>query len=184
MKFTLTTIFVYLLATISAVTLFWSSQSVQQGERKLRGMQAELEDLQDATRLLQAEWSYLTRPERLELLSARYLPLQAMQPEQLKAEFNMPMPVYHEVPTGPVLMPQDAAVKIPAKAQAAAVQPSPVQQVSAQTVAVSPTVPAAAVPSSPVATAATPPSEKPSTPPVSDFSALLTEITQPTNATR
>ena len=57
---------------------------------EVRGLEAELERLereaqaeQEAIRVLNAEWSYLNRPERLKALAARYLPLAAVSARQI-----------------------------------------------------------------------------------------------------
>lgn len=52
-----------------AALLFWTSQNVQHAENKLDDVKAKLHAEQDSLHVLEAEWSYLTRPERLEQLA-------------------------------------------------------------------------------------------------------------------
>ncbi|MEM6812455.1 MAG: hypothetical protein AAF549_08310 [Pseudomonadota bacterium] len=56
-----------------AVLLFWTSQSVQTSEKKLRELQNAVFNEKEYIRVLTSEWDYLNRPERLEYLAQEYL---------------------------------------------------------------------------------------------------------------
>jgi hypothetical protein len=70
-----------LLAMLSGAALFWVSQQVQEAERVQRNLQVEIEQEQEALRVLTAEWDYLNRPDRLEELARTYLNMEPMKVE-------------------------------------------------------------------------------------------------------
>jgi len=66
---------VYALAAIAGAALLHISQRVQHAEERLAIIKAEIAKEQETTRVLNAEWEYLNRPERLEKLSKEFLDL-------------------------------------------------------------------------------------------------------------
>ncbi|MCB9991919.1 MAG: hypothetical protein H6867_11230 [Rhodospirillales bacterium] len=62
-------------AVAAGALLFWTSQHVQQAEDRLAGMTQAVQSEQQSIRVLDAEWDYLNRPDRLEALAAEYLGL-------------------------------------------------------------------------------------------------------------
>lgn len=86
-----------LCATV-VIGLFVVKHRVQALEEKLNRLNAEIIADQNAVQVLQAEWSYLNRPERLEALGRKLLDMQAPQPGQtvLMDEF-----LREEQPDGP-----------------------------------------------------------------------------------
>ncbi len=67
-------------------TAFYSysvAHKARQGERQIRALQAEIAEERESMKLLQAEWSFLTRPQRLEKLAAEHLRLNRVTPPQL-----------------------------------------------------------------------------------------------------
>lgn len=62
-------------AVAAGALLFWTSQSVQQSENRLRELRQAVMSEQQAIRVLRAEWDYLNRPDRLEFLAAEHLGL-------------------------------------------------------------------------------------------------------------
>ena len=67
------------LATVSAGLVLHVSHRVQLLEDKLQGINRGIAAEQAAIRILQAEWSYLDQPSRIEKLAARHLPLSPVQ---------------------------------------------------------------------------------------------------------
>lgn len=64
-------------AAISGALLFWTSQSVQQEETRLRALEKAYRSEERAIRVLSAEWDYLNRPDRIEALARKYLNMTA-----------------------------------------------------------------------------------------------------------
>lgn len=63
------------IAAAAAVTLFSLSQRTQKAERALGALEREIAERGEAIRVLEAEWHYLTRPERLAGLAEERLDL-------------------------------------------------------------------------------------------------------------
>ncbi len=72
-KVKLSSLLTFVLATILGASLFWVSQQVQQLEREQRGLNEEILSENEGVRVLNAEWDYLNRPDRIEALAAKYL---------------------------------------------------------------------------------------------------------------
>jgi hypothetical protein len=72
-----------LLALLSGGALFWVSQQVQQGEREQRRLQHIIAQEGEAIRVLNAEWDYLNRPDRLEALATEYLRMEPTKSSDL-----------------------------------------------------------------------------------------------------
>jgi cell division protein FtsL len=53
--------------------LFHVKHAVREMERELASVQQEIAKTRASTRVLEAEWAYLDRPERLRALASRYL---------------------------------------------------------------------------------------------------------------
>lgn len=88
-KVKLSTIATFVLATILGSTLFWVSQQVQMLEREQRGIKAQISSEQEGMRVLNAEWDYLNRPDRIEALAAKYLDqMQPVVPNNLLLNAN------------------------------------------------------------------------------------------------
>lgn len=83
MKLRLSTILSLALAAGAGFILFQTSQNVQQVESNLRNIQTALAKEQDAMRVLETEWDYLNRPDRLEDLARQHLKMQASSPAAL-----------------------------------------------------------------------------------------------------
>ena len=71
-RFAVTWMFV---VTCAALAVFYVSQTVEGLERELALQQRTILQQQEAIHVLEAEWSYLNRPERISLLAERYLAL-------------------------------------------------------------------------------------------------------------
>jgi hypothetical protein len=68
-----------MVAALLGTALFVTSGEVQHAEKKYRAAQEKLDATKAAIKILQAEWAYLNRPDRLEELATSYLRL-APQP--------------------------------------------------------------------------------------------------------
>jgi hypothetical protein len=93
--------------------MFQVKYEVMQQEQTLAGINKQITDDREQIRVLAAEWSYLTRPSRIEDLSARFLHLGNMNSAQI-------------LPLGAVPERADAGAPpaaLPASAAAAATPP-------------------------------------------------------------
>lgn len=71
----------------------------QQEERV--SLRQEIANEEDAVRVLRAEWSYLTQPERLQSLAARHLELSPLRASQIATFDDLPMPPRQDDLFGP-----------------------------------------------------------------------------------
>ncbi len=76
---------------IAAHTLFAVEQEVRLLEEDLSDMEFAILSESDALRALQADWSYLNRPERLAALSKEHLSFLPMRPRQITQFTALPM---------------------------------------------------------------------------------------------
>ncbi len=76
----LVTVASFVLALVLALSLYLIENQVQQMERELANLDAELLGNRRAIQVLKAEWSYLNRPERLQALAARHVEALALAP--------------------------------------------------------------------------------------------------------
>lgn len=83
MKLRLSTLLSLSAAVVAGFVLFQTSQNVQDAEGRLRSIQTALSKEQDAMRVLEAEWDYLNRPDRLEELAQQHLKMKAQSPMSL-----------------------------------------------------------------------------------------------------
>lgn len=83
MKLRLSTLLSLSVAAMAGFILFQTSQNVQDAERRLRNVQTALSKEQDAMRVLETEWDYLNRPDRLEELAQQLLKMKAQSPASL-----------------------------------------------------------------------------------------------------
>lgn len=78
------------LAAVCGAILFQTSQRVNDGRQKLAEIGANTRKQEESLRVLQAEWSYLNQPERLEKLSQKYLGLVPLQGRQFAKASDIP----------------------------------------------------------------------------------------------
>ena len=71
------------------------------GEREIGRIKADIAEETEATKLLNAEWSFLTRPDRIEQLSQKYLSLGVIAPQQVIKESD----IAQRVPQEPIVAP-------------------------------------------------------------------------------
>ncbi len=130
------------LAVICGGMLFQTSQRVTDGRAQLAGIEAAARKEDEHLRVLQAEWSYLNQPDRLEKLSNQYLhlaPLKGKQfakvadleqrPADVVAAVDPAAPAIEaEAAVAPVVTAEEPAAAVPAAKSApvaAAVPPAP-----------------------------------------------------------
>ncbi len=113
MKIRLSTISIMTLAAVTGFILFQTSQNVQRAESRLRDMQQSLSRERESVRVLEAEWDYLNRPDRLEDLARQYLKIKTLSPESLVSDSRqMPEPGTPVLPDRkPVFVAQPAVVQ-------------------------------------------------------------------------
>jgi cell division protein FtsL len=84
------TIFWLGLAGLLGAGLFHLKYDVQALERHLTGLNAEIVRNQESIHVLEAEWSYLSQPERLQKLAAKRLDLAAVTPAHIVTFGDLP----------------------------------------------------------------------------------------------
>jgi len=78
----------------SGTALFTIAFAVEDLEEQLTGINREIEREREALHILEAEWSYLTRPDRIGALGAELLPdLTSATVEQIVSLDEVPMPI-------------------------------------------------------------------------------------------
>ena len=97
------------LAVMAGTALFRVSQQVQTAEEKQESLVQAVASEKEAIRVLNAEWDYLNRPDRLEALSQEYLHMRQPQMKQMESS-PAQLPELHAPPT---LEAQPAALEIP-----------------------------------------------------------------------
>jgi hypothetical protein len=90
MKFKLKTLMILVLAVASGVLLLYTSQAVQNAENHLRTAQTKLAKEKNALRVLDAEWAFLSAPERLETLVNKYFGEPAAKAEIISQDTLVP----------------------------------------------------------------------------------------------
>lgn len=73
-------------AVVSGVMLFSVSQKVQTAESEQRRLSAAVESERETIRVLNAEWDYLNRPDRVEDLAREYLRMKPPQAGQMESD--------------------------------------------------------------------------------------------------
>ena len=69
---------------LSMLALFLVKHEVRGLEREIDALKLDRQRHVEAIRVLRSEWSYLTRPSRIASLAARHLPLEQVQPSQVR----------------------------------------------------------------------------------------------------
>lgn len=88
MRFVLISCF---LTAVLGSGLYFAKQSVDEQYRKLKHLEQEIKSQTEHNYVLQAEWTYLTRPERLLSLSQSLLGLVSIEPERILPISSIPM---------------------------------------------------------------------------------------------
>ena len=75
-----------------SIGLYNLKYKVEAQERERASLVQETVNERDAIRILRAEWSYLTQPERLQSLADRHLDLVPLKASQIATFDDLPMP--------------------------------------------------------------------------------------------
>jgi len=86
-RFAVTWMFV---VTCAALAVFYVSQTVEHLETELAVQQRTILQHQEAIHVLEAEWSYLNRPERISLLAERFLALAPLSADHVVSINDLP----------------------------------------------------------------------------------------------
>ncbi len=84
------------LPAIVTIALLLVSYQVQSLENELERLEREAIEQQEEIHVLNAEWSYLNRPERLTRLASKHLDLAPMTPRQLHTFTYAPVSLGYE----------------------------------------------------------------------------------------
>jgi hypothetical protein len=121
---------VWLLLVIAVgYAMFQVKYEVMQQEETLARLNKDIADSREQIRVIDAEWSYLTRPDRLKRLAARYLNLAPIAAAQI-AELST-VPERNDAP--PALVPQRT---LSPPAQPMTARPMPPQAIERKVAAV------------------------------------------------
>lgn len=139
------TIFWLSLAAVCGTLLFHTSQEVTDGRTALRNMERELLREEESLRVLQAEWSYLNQPERLEKLAREHLELSPLHGKQFARISDINERVDEQALAAAAAADTTAAIEPAAGAQPAteaaapvAAKPTPVKAAAPKPAAVKP----------------------------------------------
>jgi len=89
MRWQLTTCFI-IMAVGFSYGLYKLSYEVQALESELAGINREIEDNKQSVEILKAEWAYQNRPDTIQALTAKYLPLLLVAPYQVATFQDLP----------------------------------------------------------------------------------------------
>lgn len=83
--------FTLVLVTLgTASTLYNLEHTTRAQERSIAKANAEMVDNAEAIKLLKAEWSSLTRPERIQQLAEQHLGMKRLEPDQIVSAAELP----------------------------------------------------------------------------------------------
>lgn len=91
MKLNLTVISLVLVAAVS-FGLYQLSYEVQELEKDLKALNKNISENKESVRILKAEWTYQNRPDVLQSLASKYLPLLLIAPYQVASVGEVPYP--------------------------------------------------------------------------------------------
>ncbi|MEM9469098.1 MAG: energy transducer TonB [Pseudomonadota bacterium] len=98
--FRISGLFSIALTVTLGVFLFWTSQSVQDAERALYKKNKLINKEVETIRVLETEWDYLNRPQRLERLAAEGIGVEEGQnPSIIHSASSIPEPVIPIIPS-------------------------------------------------------------------------------------
>jgi cell division protein FtsL len=98
--------FALVLGTLATASVLYNLEhATRSHERTIARAKAEMVDNAEAIKLLKAEWSSLTRPERIQQLAVQHLGMKALEPDQIVTMEELPQRLQNlakiEAPEGP-----------------------------------------------------------------------------------
>ncbi len=79
----------FIILAAAVYGLYLVKWEVRDLKRQNMWLKAEITEKQRELKLLQTEWAYLNRPERLQILTTKYLPLELASGQQLVDNFTI-----------------------------------------------------------------------------------------------
>jgi len=106
MKIRISSLLILCVAGVAGLILFQTSQNVQRTERSLHNVRQSLAKELETVRVLETEWDYLNRPDRIEELAQQHLDMQRPDLESLVSNSRrVPVPGAMAIPARkPVLV--------------------------------------------------------------------------------
>lgn len=86
---------------VAAYFIYALEHDRRDGERRIAEIGLRIAEERETARLLQAEWSLLTRPERVEHLARKHLKIGPLGAQQVIGEAD----IVHKVPPHPIIAP-------------------------------------------------------------------------------
>lgn len=99
------TVFLTLLAGVAVYGLYQLADEVQKLDSDLKKLQANIEENKESIRVLNAEWAYANRPDNLQRLAAKHLPLLLVAPYQVAKITDLPARSTDAFATGVLAVP-------------------------------------------------------------------------------
>lgn len=83
--------FTLVLVTLGTASVLYNLEhTTRSHERIIVKAKAEMVDNAEAIKLLKAEWSSLTRPERIQLMAEKHLGMKRLEPDQIVSAAELP----------------------------------------------------------------------------------------------
>lgn len=134
MKIRISSIMILSVAIGAGLVLFQTSQNVQRAESRLHTIEESLVKERETVRVLETEWDYLNRPDRIEELAQQHLKMSRPDVESLVSDSRkIPVPGAVVLPrrkpvlaaAQPAIIREDTAMKSSASAEITADLPMP-----------------------------------------------------------
>ena len=101
--FRLVNAFIVLGLLVASYFIYTLEHATRSGERAIVRLEARIAEERESYKLLTAEWSLLTRPDRIQHLAEKHLHLEVLAPEQVisPAELHTRLPAEHLIRPDP-----------------------------------------------------------------------------------
>ena len=102
----------FLVVLVLAFVLYSLEHRMRAGERTVAGLTAEIAEEREAIRLLEAEWSFLARPARLERLAREHAGMGPLAPAQVLDEADLASRIPDRPAPNPAESPDDPLAEL------------------------------------------------------------------------